>query len=712
MAFKHYRDCLFRVDDHYIFANNVSIDTATAISPVYKQGSKKNDGVNASNGVITNISVEYYLTGVDPIKSYINNQYSIMSGDFAGFMFPSGYLTKYNLNARPNSPVVVDSTITVFGDLKDSFTANQNTASPQILNYANATLTQMTSDYSSESFVNANNISYKYNLDLTAEYVHCTGDAGQNPYRVVYGEKTLTMSVESDNTKMTLPITGDRAGLILRTRSHSGAEVDTYTCSGVINSRALKAEIGSELRTTYDIEQYSISLEPTITGYSTSVHTPNNPISICGSNLQSIISAKIGEHYIKNIRYSSANGCVTGEISPYSLSGDLTVSTEWGEKAAETPIPNWVYPTLSVTGISPSKAIAGSRVIVSGANFYDISSVKFYNNVAVPYRVLSPIAIETTVPDNGEIGAITVTSSKRGNQSATSASFTPYPVISSLSTPEAAVGDTITLYGTNFANVSDVKFNSVSATTFNVSSSTIMSAQVPNGNNAGSVRVETSYGYTAYSPYDFWPTVSITGVVKSTDKVSAGQSVILLLNQTMDPQMLYDNGSSQYLVQFGNNTMAPFTLSTDQLQGTVPENAISGPVSVVRSDGASVYGSGFWMDITDQPPIIKEVFPTSLQKTGNTSVDFTIKGTRLRDIQNIFLFGDHVNPNGTTSTSKVTFTTSDFTEDIFSKTIVVSNNTLMASLATGTYDLVVSGNYYPSADNVLKDTKTKMMNII
>lgn len=710
MSYQNYKNCLFKIDDQRVFVNNININTNADISPVFKQDSKRNDYHNANGPIQTKVDIEYYLTGQDPFKKYLDGKLDTISGDFAGFYFPTGYLSSYSLNAEPNKPIIVRASVDIFDDLRGSYSPIHSGESPEILNYTFASLTQMTSDYSVEDFTYADSISYNYNLELISEYINCTGDNGSVPYRVVYGEKSLELDVSCDNTKMTLPITGDQAGLILNIRDKQLSIVDRYSCSGTLTERSITTSVGSELRTNYKIKQWDISEKPVVSGFTTTAHSPNGAIAFYGHNLRTVKSAKIGKYYIQNLRYNDNN--VTGKIPAEATSGLLTVSTEWGEFTSDLYIPSWTYPNINITGISKSQSIAGDKIIISGENFYDISSVKFYNNISSNFRILSPIAIEATVPDAATIGAITATSLKR-DKSDTSASFTPYPVITSFAPPEQIVGSNVVIAGTNFSNIDDVKFNAVSATSFTVDSATQITAVVPDGDNAGDIILETTYDYDAYSPYEFYPVVDISSITKTNAKGSIGETITLNLTQSVSAGMLNTTGNSLYLVQFGGGDTVGFSLaSSTTLQGKIPDNAGNGNVHVLRSDGASVYGDGIWLDINPKKPIIKDIQPTILFKSETSSIDLIIRGSRLKDIQNIFLFGNYENDDGTVSTEKVTLTTSDFKEDIFGKTLISKSNTKMSSASIGYYDVTVSGNYLGSGLEVLSDTVEKAIQIV
>src|SRR5688572_9895144 len=54
-----------------------------------------------------------------------------------------------------------------------------------------------------------------------------------------------------------------------------------------------------------------------------------------------------------------------------------------------------------------------------------------------------------------------------------------------------AIGSTVTITGTNFTNVTEVKFNTASAVSFTVNSTTQIIATVPTGATSGSIRVIT-----------------------------------------------------------------------------------------------------------------------------------------------------------------------------------------------------------------------------
>ena len=77
------------------------------------------------------------------------------------------------------------------------------------------------------------------------------------------------------------------------------------------------------------------------------------------------------------------------------------------------------------------------------------------------------------------------------------------PIITTLNPTVSQVGTTITISGTGFSNITDVKFNTTSAITYNVVNTTTITAVVPVGATTGFITVFSSNGCVAQSPITF-----------------------------------------------------------------------------------------------------------------------------------------------------------------------------------------------------------------
>jgi IPT/TIG domain len=150
----------------------------------------------------------------------------------------------------------------------------------------------------------------------------------------------------------------------------------------------------------------------------------------------------------------------------------------------------------SVSSFSPSSGSPGTSVTISGANLTGATAVTF-NGTTASFTVNSASQVTATVPSGATSGPVVVTTPAGTATSATSFSVTApastKPTVTSFSPSSGAPGTNVTLAGTNFAGVTAVKFNGVTAL-FTVVSATQITTVVPKGATTGPVGVTTASG--------------------------------------------------------------------------------------------------------------------------------------------------------------------------------------------------------------------------
>lgn len=144
------------------------------------------------------------------------------------------------------------------------------------------------------------------------------------------------------------------------------------------------------------------------------------------------------------------------------------------------------------------------------------------------------------------------------------------PTIAAFTPASGITGSNITITGSGFAPGMVVRFGSLVSPGIKLLSGTQLRATVPNGDRPSAVTVSLGQG-TATSTSEFVPTFSITGF--SPRGGPAGTVV------TVDGVGF--NGSS--VVDFNGVAAAMSFVSSTVLQATVPEAAMSGPVSVINT---------------------------------------------------------------------------------------------------------------------------------
>jgi len=155
----------------------------------------------------------------------------------------------------------------------------------------------------------------------------------------------------------------------------------------------------------------------------------------------------------------------------------------------------------TITNIQPIAQIAGGKVVISGTNFDDHTTVTFGGVKAKKVTVSDDGKILTAVL--GKIGgSAVVVANVSGSATAPDNSFTfipPAPTITSVSPANAAAGSKVFIKGTNFQpeNMS-VTFKSKDGVNLVRLSSTEIWIEVPDGVTGDTVNVKTDGGVAAY----------------------------------------------------------------------------------------------------------------------------------------------------------------------------------------------------------------------
>ena len=160
-----------------------------------------------------------------------------------------------------------------------------------------------------------------------------------------------------------------------------------------------------------------------------------------------------------------------------------------------------VAPTI--TSFAPTSGVQLTSVVLTGTDFSNASMVNF-NGTSASFTINSNTQITALLPATATSGLISV--SNTVGTATSVGSFTvipgpPAPAFSGFTPNNGPVGTSVVITGTNFSNVSSVKFNAVSAT-HTVNSPTQITTTVPAGATTGPIAVTTSSG-TAASPTNF-----------------------------------------------------------------------------------------------------------------------------------------------------------------------------------------------------------------
>jgi hypothetical protein len=243
------------------------------------------------------------------------------------------------------------------------------------------------------------------------------------------------------------------------------------------------------------------------------------------------------------------------------------------------------------------------------------------------------------------------------------------PIIVSFTPLSASLGATITLQGSGFTGANQVTFNGVPATAFTVISATEISVVVPRLATSGKISVTNSTDL-GFSIEDFIVNIPAPSVTSFTPK-SGGRGTLI----TLSGAGLLSTTS----VSIGGINAPVYTVtSNSKVTVTVPDNALTGIVSILTNGGAA-NTQGLTIDKFTVTPSVNGFTPT-LGKAGDNIV---IQGTNLAGVTAVKFNG--INATNFTVNSPTQITAKVPTTTTGKVSITIGSNTY---LSTSNYVIV------------------------
>jgi hypothetical protein len=358
---------------------------------------------------------------------------------------------------------------------------------------------------------------------------------------------------------------------------------------------------------------------PTMTSFSPLFGNTGNTINIYGTNFTNVSSVKFGG--LNAASFTVISSTQIAAILDSGTTGTVKVTTAFGSDS----LSGFSHLRPSIISFSPTSGGPGTVVTISGGGFdfdYNTRVVKFGGTVAASMNGTGSNFVNAVV-GNGTSGNITFTNIYG---TASLGGFTyipppPPPHITSFTPTQAAQGATVTITGTNFINVTSVKFGIVEATSFNVLSPTTIAAVVGTGSD-GKVFVTTGTGLDSLAGF-VYTTPIISSVLPS---VGTTGSVVTITGSNF-------NGTTS--VTFGGTAAASFTVNNSTSITAVIGAGSTGNVTITSPNGTFTVG-GF-VFLTNNIPVINSFSPIA----GSIGSTVQIIGTGFSNIaaNNIVYFG-------------------------------------------------------------------------
>ncbi len=449
------------------------------------------------------------------------------------------------------------------------------------------------------------------------------------PHRIAFGPKEITAGITFDSVSGELPIYGQNAGVQMQFRLPNTLVQETFTCSGKLVQRNLGVKAGGLLEQQVQIRQNYIPTASAVTSFYPAGGGTSTLVRIQGTNMADVIGVKMGDRIIRTFYAASSNELVL-QVPEEAVSGAFTLISPNGSTIS-TDTFNRIYTPISVETFAPTIGKSGDTVLISGNNFYDVSSVTFGSGVA-NFTTVSPQVISATVPADVQYGSILVGSNLRGTTGTSFTPFVTYPQITGVSVLSGIRGDSVVLSGRNLGTVTGVYFGGTLGG-YTVNSNLKVTATVPSGITSGQIRVVGAGGASAATNDPFLPQIHITGMSIASGKA---MSTIRVSGKYFDPQLMTNTGTSQYKVYFGNTQGSLSFVNENLMTGYVPSGRVDGAFRIAGPDGVPTYAGPSFSGIYE--PMVSGVTPLTLYS--GKPVHVAVDGSDLYRINTIRFTGN------------------------------------------------------------------------
>ncbi len=327
---------------------------------------------------------------------------------------------------------------------------------------------------------------------------------------------------------------------------------------------------------------------PTVTGVEPGygASTGGTRVTITGTNFNEATAVEFGSSDAVSFQVESETTIIA--VAPAGTGiVNVTVTTAKGGNSPVSSSDAFDY-RPAVTKLEPGYGASGggTRVTITGTNFNEVTAVEFGSSDAMSFKVESITKIVAVAPAGTGTAEVTVTTPGGTSPTDFEDRFYYGPSVSKLEPNygSPAGGTHVTITGTNFNEVTAVRFGSSAATSFEVISETTIEAVAPVGYGTVEVTVTTPggtspTGFTSLSPSEIPPDqfsyAPVLAGVTPAHGMPAGGTEVTITGA---------NFTGATKVRFGSNEVRSFKVDSD-----TKITAVTPAFSGGEEDGVGVY---------------------------------------------------------------------------------------------------------------------------
>ncbi|HLO68743.1 MAG TPA: IPT/TIG domain-containing protein [Holophaga sp.] len=355
------------------------------------------------------------------------------------------------------------------------------------------------------------------------------------------------------------------------------------------------------------------STAPVITSFTPAEGQVGATVTLTGTGFDGTTSVSVGGATATYSRQSDTK--ITLTVPDDAMSGIIGVKNGKGSGGTTTSF----YVTPRIDTLTPTTGSAGTTITLAGSGFVGATKVSFPTaggtRINGNFYVNSANQAQVIVPLGAVTGTLQMVASN--GATATGPSFTctggavSAPALASFSPAQALTGEVLTLTGTGFTGVSEVKIGTVSCY-FTLVSDTSITVQIPTEAESGYVQVNSALGNST-SATRFVVTPTVASFTPGTARAGA----LVTLTGT--------GFKGATAVKFGNATASTFYVQdANTILANVAAGSATGPISVT-SNGVTASSAASFTFIADATaaPAISGINPAS----GGVGTVVTVNGT-------------------------------------------------------------------------------------
>jgi Leucine-rich repeat (LRR) protein len=374
--------------------------------------------------------------------------------------------------------------------------------------------------------------------------------------------------------------------------------------------------------TTVSMANFTYVDPPVITDITPSTTAVGRTITITGRNFIQVSSIRLANVTVASYFVNSSTSIVA-LIPSRATTANLTLTTPGGTTTS-TQVVEVVQPPV-ITSFAPAAVGAGNFVTVTGANFRQDSTFVAFAGLVADSVIVSTTGtmLRARVPPFGgaSIGNLIVGNLAGQTTIARQISLVPPPAIQEFVPFEGTTGNTVTITGVAFVNVTNVTVGGTTVASFTVDSPSRMTIVLGEG-APGPIRIYTEQGIASSPPFRFLykDTLPPPVITRFTPTMGGPGTRVTITGV---------NFNRTNRVLFGGMATNQFVVTSPrELVATVPDNATTGSVTVITPFGTTTSTVSF---VFEAPDFLERLSPLQRDSIGLARLFASTNGSSWRE---------------------------------------------------------------------------------